>query len=173
MSLHLPELERIACYMAQERLLIPTMPAQGPMPDPGQPDGLNAARPPAPNPSRTGVAHRVRAYRRAIRRRAFLMAYRYHGTLRAAFAETGERWLTICGMCRDPAFRTEFRDLRNFFRVQRPHRNRATNRKLYHALDGFGLPTSVKRQVFKEGRARERAARDTETDAPRPDRVRT
>ena len=103
-----------------------------------------------PNPSRARVAHQARAARRAIRRRRFLEAYRTAGALRKAFALSGERWLTVCGMCRDPAFRLEFHAIRTANRSQRPHRNREQNRRLFHALDGLGLPAVVKRQAFKE-----------------------
>jgi hypothetical protein len=81
------------------------------------------------------------------------VAYRTAGALRKAFALSGERWLTVCGMCRDPAFRMEFHALRAGFRVKRPHRNRPENQVLWRALT-TAMPALVARVAWQKAKRR-------------------
>jgi len=110
----------------------------------------------SPIPSHTGVAHRSRTAQRAARRTRFLMAYRMHRILRIAFAKTGERWVTVCGMCRDPAFRAEFHALMAAHRERRTHRNESEHRLVWIGLRRAlaYLPAELRRPVYARTMAR-------------------
>jgi len=111
----------------------------------------------SPIPSHTGVAHRSRTAQRAARRTRFLMAYRMHRILRIAFAKTGERWVTVCGMCRDPAFRAEFHALMDASRVLRySQRNLVEHRFVSRVLrDPLKyLPAEARRAEYQRTMAR-------------------